>query len=910
MLFGREAELQIVASTISAARAGQSRVLVIHGHQGVGKSALLSWAREHAEGLRTVRVQGVETEGQIAYAGLFDVLRPFQRLIEGLPIPQAVALGSALGLGEPSPVDRLAVYSGSLSLLAAAADDLPILLSIDDVGWLDVDSQEALGFVLRRLEHEPIVCLLAAGDRESGPLGPARLPSFELTGLSVEAGMRLLRTEASVPVPDHVAGMLVSACAGNPLALQNLPLLLTPRQLAGQDPLPQPLPVPDPIRVAFGQRLGGLPGSTLQALLLLAAADPEDIDAVRTAAAERGLGNEWIDEAVTAGLVVTWASSLQFSHPLLRAVVLGEADPGHVREAHATLAMHVSHPERRAWHRSGAADGPDEAVAAELESIALNAMARGAPQVAADGLERAARLSPGSHERASRLLRGAAMAYAANQMERTILLTDEVMTEPLAGELIAGARQLRAHVLIFDGRSREVAREAAADALAVSDVDPRQAAMLYGFSALVEIMHGGVRAGFESASRSRELAPRDGSRADFVAGAAYAWLLTIMGRTEEASAEVRAWPQAPGPADDPFGTFDMLAGVECLTFLGQSQAARELADIFADRARRSGDTTALQYALGSRAYASYRLGDWLSSYADAAEALRLALLAPKGVRAVVQYRIGHVEAGMGLSASAEGHLSGSLEVARSNHVVSVEIPALAGHGLLELARDRPREALDHLARAAAAARGAGIAPGNFRYSGDLMEAASRAGHDDAVADHVAYIEAFAAGSAWVRGTTERGHSYLTGDAEAIEHLKSSVSAYADAASPFDEARARLELGVRLRHLRRPTDARTSIARAISLFERLGAAPWLDRARRELAKAGGERHRGRAGPERLSPAELDVAIVVARGATNREAAAELFLSPKTIDHHLGRVYSKLGLRSRSELARHMASVIRD
>ena len=217
MLIGRYAEQQIVATTLSAARAGQGRVLVIHGTQGVGKSALLSWAEDQAEGLHTVHVQGVETEGQIAFAGLNDVLRPFQRLIGGLPIPQAQALRSALGLGEPSPVDRLAVYSGSLSLLAAAADESPILLAIDDVGWLDVDSQNALGFAIRRLEHESIACLLTAGKHETGPLGPARLPSLELTGLSVEAGIRLLQATTSVPVPEDVAEILVAACAGNAL---------------------------------------------------------------------------------------------------------------------------------------------------------------------------------------------------------------------------------------------------------------------------------------------------------------------------------------------------------------------------------------------------------------------------------------------------------------------------------------------------------------------------------------------------------------------------------------------------------------------------------------------------------------------------------------------------------------------
>src|SRR5512132_108736 len=437
MLYGRDAERSAVTALLDAARNSRSGVLVLRGQAGAGKSALLQDAVEHASDLQVLEARGIESEAELAFAGLHQLLRPILGQVDGLPGPQATALRAAFGLEQGRVDDRFLVSVAVLSLLAEAAERRPVLCVVDDAHWLDEASANALFFVARRLEAEGVVVLFAARDGDPRRFGAVGLPELEIGGLDGVAVAALLAERAAVPVAPQVRDRLLERTGGNPLALGELPSVLTADQLAGRQPLPHRLPLTDGVERAFLERVRRLPDDA-QALLLIAAAEDTGRQATVTAAAATlGAGVAALDAAETAGLVRVRAGAIAFPHPLVRSAVYQGATSSQRRRAHRALAGAADREgdaDRRAWHLAAAAVEPDERVVRELDAAAERASGRGGFEAASAALERAATLTADPGARGRRLVAAAEHAWVAGQLGRTAGLLEAVRplaTEPL-----------------------------------------------------------------------------------------------------------------------------------------------------------------------------------------------------------------------------------------------------------------------------------------------------------------------------------------------------------------------------------------------------------------------------------------------------------------------------------------------
>src|SRR5580698_3694880 len=404
-LMNRRGECAVLDQLVNAVRAGGSRVLVVRGEPGVGKSVLLDYLAEGASGCRVMRATGVESEMELAFAGLHQLLSPVLDLLDQLPVPQREALRTAFGLSAGPAPDRFLVGLAVLGLLSEAAEEGPLLCLVDDEQWLDRASVQALGFAARRLAAEPVGLVFAArvpGEELAG------LPELVVEGLAEDDARALLDSALAGPVDARVRDLIVAETRGNPLALLELPRGLAPADLAGGFGLPGAVSLPGRIEGSFRRQLDGLPAETR--LLLQVAADPSgDPLLVRRAAGRLGIPVQAGALAVEAGLAELGAR-LRFRHPLVRSAAYLSASVRERREVHAALAAATdpaADPDRRAWHRAQAAAGPDADVAAELERSAGRAQARGGLGAAAAFLERAALLTPEPVRRAQRLLSAA-----------------------------------------------------------------------------------------------------------------------------------------------------------------------------------------------------------------------------------------------------------------------------------------------------------------------------------------------------------------------------------------------------------------------------------------------------------------------------------------------------------------------
>ena len=436
MLYGRDAERSAVTALLDAARDSRSGVLVLRGQAGAGKSALLQDAVEQASDLQVLEARGIESEAELTFAGLHQLLRPILGQVDGLPGPQATALRAAFGLEQGRVEDRFLVSVAVLSLLAEAAERRPVLCVVDDAHWLDEASANALVFVARRLEAEGVVMLFAARDGDPRRFGAVGLPELEIGGLDGVAVAALLAERAAVPVDPQVRDRLLERTGGNPLALVELPSVLTSDQLSGAQPLPLPLPLTDGVEHAFLERVRRLPDDA-QALLLIAAAEDTGRQATVTAAAALGAGVAALDAAETAGLVRVRAGAIAFRHPLVRSAVYQGATTSQRRRAHRALAGAADREgdaDRRAWHLAAAVDEPDDDVVAGLDDAALRAASRGGFEAASAAFERASELTSDENARSRRLLAAATNAWLAAQLPRAMRLANTAraeVTDPL-----------------------------------------------------------------------------------------------------------------------------------------------------------------------------------------------------------------------------------------------------------------------------------------------------------------------------------------------------------------------------------------------------------------------------------------------------------------------------------------------
>src|SRR5215203_2030663 len=900
MLYGRDAERSAVTALLDAARDSRSGVLVLRGQAGAGKSALLQDAVEQASDLQVLEARGIESEAELTFAGLHQLLRPILGQVDGLPGPQARALRAAFGLEQERVDDRFLVSVAVLSLLAEAAERRPVLCVVDDAHWLDEASANALIFVARRLEAEGVVMLFAARDGDPRRFGAVGLPELEIGGLDGVAVTALLAEHAAVPVDPQVRDRLLERTGGNPLALVELPSVLTSDQLSGTQPLP--LPLTDGVEYAFLERVRRLPDDA-QALLLIAAAEDTGRQAtVTSAAAALGAGVAALDAAETAGLVRVRAGAIAFRHPLVRSAVYQGATSSQRRRAHRALAGAADREgdaDRRAWHLAAAAVEPDERVVRELDAAAERALGRGGFEAASSALERAATLTADPGARGWRLVAAAEHAWAAGQLGRTAGLLEAVRplaTEPL---LRAEVGRLRGWFELSVGSvaaAQPILVQAALDA---APVDPGRARRILAGAAEAAWLEADRNAAADLSRAAARLGPADSDHDRYFADLTSGFLAFLEG---DLAAAVRLLTDAIGLAGrlkDP----DLLSlAAHHAFYVGDDTAAYQLNVWVTASARAGGKAAELLFTLPRLAQAELFTGRWAAAAASAGEAVRLATETGQPALAALPL------AWLTLLAAFKGD-----DDAFWSRVAETEqVTAASALGVFQGAvRDVIGWARAVQKAATARPASAGTLLGELRHpvvvtmaALDGVEAAVHAGRRNSALGWLRGMEAFATHTTapWAQARVTHAHGLLSEGHVAEERFQEALDHHRHTRRPFERARTELAYGELLRRARRRVDARAHLEAALDTFEYLGAAPWAERARLELRASGqAARRRDPSTLLQLTPQELQVARFVATGLPTREVAAQLFLSPRTVEFHLRNVFAKLGISSRSQLA---------
>jgi DNA-binding CsgD family transcriptional regulator len=900
-LVARETECARIESLIDAARRGESGSIVVTGEPGVGKTALLRHAAASATGLRVLRTEGVEPEADLPFAGLHRLLLPVAGMLDSVSSVQADALRGALGLG-PGRGERLLVGAGVLSLLAEAAErDGGLICLVDDAQWLDRESAEALTFAARRLDAEGVVLIFAA--READGFRPPGIERMPLPGLGPDAAATLLR-RAGLEAAPAVVERLVGACDGNALALLETAAGLAPAQRGGVRPLPAELPMGERIREALLARVESLPEPTRR-LLLLAAIEPSaSIGVLAEAAAELGLDLSALEPAEEAGVVEVHVSGVRFTSPLLRSAVESHAPFVRRRAAHAALAtaLAAERPDRWAWHRAAIADGPDPVLADELERSAERARARSGFAATASALERSADLTSDRPKRERRLVAAATAAWEAGLTDRAAaLLTKVEKLEP--GDVNrARATALRGVMETHLGRPAAavpVLRDAAT-ALAVDDPEAATEALICAVEAAAiagDFSHLAPLADLAESLMHGPAMPISGLLRGM------AWI--TRGDPARASEPLRRFTEHVAETGD---ARRIAWGAIAALYRGDTAEALRLYDRAVDRARRTGMLTMLPWLLENRALLESAAGEVALAEADATEALRLAteLALPRSPVLALATLV-NVAGFRGDTEEFAARRARALEAAE-RHGLGITV-GLVRAMELELALGQGR--VDDAARRAAelARAGADLHPMiPIVTTPDRTEALVRSGRSMPAGELAVY-------QAWTAASDGAHHAPLVARCRALtaapedadRHFRDALDLYESVDRPYDEARTRLLFGEHLRRRRQVSQAREQLRTAVETFGRLGCRLWAERARAELRAAGES-----IGPAdvdafaELTAQELQIVRLVGQGMSNRQVAGQLFLSPRTVEYHLYKVYPKLGITSRVELIRTAAA----
>ncbi|MEV6393095.1 helix-turn-helix transcriptional regulator [Nocardia xishanensis] len=887
MLHGREAEQARIDRLLADAREGRSGVLVLRGEAGIGKTALLDYAA--AQGIPSVRSAGVESEAELPFAGLHLLVRPGMALVDTLPERQRAALRGAFGLGAQEPGDRLLIGLAVLSLLAEEAAEGPLLCLIDDAHWLDRATAETLLFAARRLDAEGVAMIFAtrAGAHDFPAPG---LPELEVTALRQDAAAALVDAGAPELSP-ALRYRLLTEAGGNPLALRELPAVLA-AESAGAGP--NPLPLTQRLQVAFYGRVSRLPANTRTLLLVAAATGAADVDPVLRAAATLGAGLADLQPAEDGGLVRTDGRTLTFRHPLLRSAIYQGAPLAQRLAAHAALAATLTAPEDadlRAWHLASAATGPDETVAAALADTADRARARSGFHGAVAAYERAAALSTDPAARVDRLVLAAETAGETGRHELADRLAERAAAQT-TDPLLAARLDLVRGLAEFGAGKRLPAHRRLVAAADAARREPLLAARILTVAVHTAWYLGTDELG-EVTDRLASLPlPEDDSLAHTTGYV----LDGVFGRFR---AELRATVDAARATGVDAGDLVQLCGIGLV--VGQDEQVTELAaDLVAD-CRDQGRIGPLPTLLFFRAEAETFLGRPREALVVATEGARIAEDIGQG------HWISQLSACLAYLAALGGDEAtcrAAADRALAEEFGGADAPgaswAHAALGLLDLGLGRVDSAMSRFESLTEEPSRHMVI--GLRSLPDLVEAAVRLADPARAGDALDRLDAWAGDSRqdWVAALAARARALLGPDDRAEEHFSTSLAL---GGRPFERARTQLLYGEWLRRNRRKVDARTQLQQAMEIFQRLDAAPWAERARVELGALGvGAAARAGSGVlAALTPQELQIVRLAAQGMTNRDIAAQLFLSPRTVGHHLYKAYPKLGVVSRGELA---------
>ncbi|WP_210583193.1 LuxR family transcriptional regulator [Streptomyces sp. GESEQ-35] len=907
-LTGRRDECEVLDGLVNAVRAGGSRVLVVRGDPGVGKTALLEYMAGQASGCWVARAVGVQSEMELAFAGLHQLVAPMLDRLERLPVPQRDALRVAFGLSVGPAPDRFFIGLAVLGLLADVAEEQPLVCLVDDEQWLDHASAQVLAFVARRLEAESVGLVFAV-----------RAPSDRLAGLSelVVKGLReddawaLLDTVLTAPLDAGVRDQIVAETRGNPLALLELLRELTPAELAGGFGLPGGGPLSGSIEETFARRLAALPAQTRR-LVQLAAADPVgDPVLVRRAAGRLGIQAAAATPAAEADLL-EFHARVRFRHPLVRSAAYRSATLQERQEVHRALAEAtdpVSDPDRRAWHRAHAASGPDEDVAAELERSAGRARVRGGLAAAAAFLERSAELTGEPGRRSQRLLAAAQAKHDAGAIDAALGLLVSVEAGPLDAQLTAQLQHLRGQIAFDQRRAGDAARLLLSAARRLEPVDAGAAreAHLAALGAAIWVGDQDRPGGLREAAAAACAAPRAGEpprTVDLLLDAfavrctkGYTAAAPLLTRALESFAALRLtddvarWLWSAVPATD-------IMALE----LWNAESWHALATRQVRFARDAGALVHLPLALNCLAWSNLLAGELTAAAALLDEDRLIAEVTRNPPVAYMEmmlaaWRGQDVRASALIEAAVHQATAGGLGwvVTFANYAASV---LHNGLGRYDAARDAAWRAFE----------GDEVGYGPLVVP-ELAEAAARTGDVALVKAALEWLSerTRVTPNDWSLGIEARIRALLT-EGDAAESLyRESIARLGRTRARVELARTHLLYGEWLRREPRRADARTELRTAHEMLTTMGVEAFAERARRELV-ATGETVRKRTQQTRdvLTAQEAQVAWLARDGLSNPEIGTRLFISPRTVQYHLSKVFAKLGISSRNELDRVLPS----
>ena len=880
VLVDRDAERARLRSSLAEAREGRSVVLVVSGEPGVGKTALLDDAVAGAEGMRVVRVAGVESEASMPFGTLFDVCRPFLDSIGDLPDRQRRALEGALAMGPAAEGDRFAIGAATLSLLAADARDSPLLLVIDDAHWVDDASAASLAFAFRRLDADDVAVLIGLRSETRSGFDATGFPRLEVGRLGAADAVALARTR--LPVTAEQAERIAHASGGNPLAV----LELVASETRAIDGL---APISASVERTFADRVEGLPEETRAALLIAAVDDLGLLDVIGRAAPVAALG-----AAEDAGLVRIADARLEFRHPLVRSAIYQRASPTERRAAHAALAAALPREQgdRRVWHRAAALVEPDERVAAALEAVAVASRARSGAAAAAAAWRRAAELTPEPGTRVRRLLAASDAAWEAGASDTARQAADAALAacaDPLMhADIVRQRAWIDSH---SGGIAAEVSAALRAEAEAVAPLDSRRAAYLLADAAFAFWPAWDTEPNVALARAAHAAA---GDIADPLFDYILGWELARAGSTAEATELIDAAERAiVGDPKRRANPRALMLAADCAWWRSGPPSCG-LGVEAVERARELGLAGVVAQALVELADGQIRIGAWDDADMGLTEAIRLGedtgQLTTVGIglsrRAEIAARRGQAERFEELNAAAARYVgtAAPVQAYERNSRCLLALGTGDPERAIAARQETERYSIEQLSSNAL----------------DLIEAYIRAGRLDDARSRLDEVDAHVHLDQ-ARGAYVRCRALMAGPDDFEPLFEESVRLFTRVADPFEAARTRQCYGERLRRANRRRDARLELGAALDAFEQLRADPWADRARRELL-ASGEHRRPQTAETRddLTPQERQIAALAAEGRTNREIGALLFLSPRTIETHLGRVFRKLGISDRSAL----------
>ena len=912
MLRGRHNEREVLNRQLQRVRAGESSVLVVRGEAGVGKTALLEYVAERASWCRIVRIAGVESEMELAFAGLHQLCAPILDGLDGLPGPQRDALRVAFGLHGGDTPDRFLVALAVLSLLADVAERQPLVCLVDDAQWLDRASAQTLAFVARRLQAERIAIVFAV--REPHEVKEVTgLPELVVGGLADPDARWLLASAIPGRLDERVRDQIVAETRGNPLALLELTRGSTPAELAGGFGLPDARPLASRLEETFVQRVTALPRET-QLLLLVAAAEPVgDVSLLWRAAQQLGIRGSAGRPAEDAALI-DLGIRVRFRHPLVRSAVYRAASAEDRQTVHRALAGATDpqqDPDRRAWHRAHAAAGLDESVAAELERSADRARRRGGVAGAAAFLERAAELTPEPARRGARALAAAQAKLEAGSPEAAEELLGTAELTPLDELQRARLGRLRGRIVYALRRGGDAPPLLLDAAAQLERLDPAAARETYVQAIGAAMYASGLHTdpGLRKAAQAARNAPPPSQpprSIDLILDGIAMWFTE---RPTIGAPPLRLAVQTfrNEALDGHEATMRWLSLypvvlLMALFALWDDDSFQALTTRAVALARDTGALTVLPVALVQLSGVHTFSGEFAAASAAVQEAEAIA--AATGNADVVN-------GGLVL-----GAWRGVEPEALARIAAGIESATVRGEGMVLAIVGYCRSVLyNGLARHEAAIQGSTEHDdeGHIGWSlAELVEAATRSGRAELAAAALPLLEerAYAADTDWALGVLARSRALMSEGEDADALYREAIQRLERTRIRVELARARLLYGEWLRREGRRVDARDQLRTAHEMFSRFGAEAFAERSRRELL-ATGETARRRSDDTRedLTPQEAQIARLAADGQTNPEIGTQLFLSPRTVEYHLRKVFPKLGISSRKEL-RNALTEVRD